>query len=165
MHATVNISDDNIAMDYIRRLKDYREKHGLSQRQLSKVIRCVHSTIYAYEKNKSIPSVNTYNTLADFFNWPRYSPQHSHIPAQAHEIQQDDSLTLPLDFDGDNDNAPPADDKKHRAYSIPEALLDDIRDIATIKGCSMSEIITSVLEEYTAKHKGSLLAIRAIRNS
>lgn len=135
-----NVSDDNIAMEYLRKLHDYRKQHGLSFRQVAKIIHCAPSTICSYENFGSIPDVNSYNALADFFKWPRYSPQHNSVPT----LQES---------------------KKHRAYSIPENLLEDLRDIASVKGCSISEIITSVLTDYTAKHKGSLLAIRELRNS
>lgn len=169
MPAPTNISDDYTAMDYIRRLKDYRKKHGMSLEQVGQIADCSYATINRYENGRYIPDINTYNALADFFKWPRYSPQHNNAPAHAHlpafTQTQEDCATLPLGFTGDNDKTTQPDDKKRRAYSIPENLLDDIRDIATIKGCSMSEIITRILEEYTAKHKGSLLAIRELRNS
>ena len=165
MPGAKNISDDVIAMDYLRSLRACREKHGLTLPQLGKIIGRSHTAVYTYEIGKYIPEINVYNILADFFKWPRYCPQRSISNTTASNDTQNDSLTLPLGLDADNETQTQQDDKKRRAYSIPENLLNDIRDIATIKGCSMSEIITSVLEEYTAKHKGSLLAIRAIRNS
>lgn len=53
---------------FAQRLKQLREKRGLSQRELAKQINMAHSTLGMYEIGEREPDFNTVSKLSSFFN-------------------------------------------------------------------------------------------------
>ncbi len=50
------------------KLRDYRLRLGLSQRQLSEKLNIPQTTLFSYETNASQPPIDTLIKLADFYN-------------------------------------------------------------------------------------------------
>ena len=132
------IDDDPVAMNCVKRLKAERERRGLSQLQLSNLIGCHHSTISHIESQSRSVSVLAYNALAELFSWPRY--------------KQGTCETLKLDFEQ------PAVKPPQSSCGVEEEQLRILRDIASIKGYTVSELLTRL----TAPYAEALSAIRKL---
>lgn len=55
-------------MTFGDRLKELREKHGLTQEQLAKILNITRSTVAGYETKRKQPDYEKLKILADFFN-------------------------------------------------------------------------------------------------
>ena len=153
------VDDDDIAMQNLRSLKSLRLKYNLTQEQLGKIAGCSSTAIYAYENLHRVPSKETYNALAAFFHWREYS----HTPKN---IDMAENHTLSLGFENEVQERQTSEKKDARIHCcISGKLLNDVKDIASIKGCTVSDIITTLLENYVSPYSDAVNSLRKIRNS
>lgn len=57
-------------MEFSERLRQLREKHGYTQKQLADAVHLSKNSICNYEKNVNLPNIETLMSLADIFNVP-----------------------------------------------------------------------------------------------
>jgi transcriptional regulator with XRE-family HTH domain len=57
-------------MEFSERLRQLREKHGYTQKQLADAVHLSKNAICNYEKNVNLPNIETLMLLADIFNVP-----------------------------------------------------------------------------------------------
>ena len=57
-------------MEFSERLRQLREKHGYTQKQLADAVHLSKNAICNYEKNVNLPNIETLMSLADIFNVP-----------------------------------------------------------------------------------------------
>lgn len=57
-------------MEFSERLRQLREKHGYTQKQLADAVHLSKNAICNYEKNVNLPNVETLMSFADIFNVP-----------------------------------------------------------------------------------------------
>ena len=57
-------------MEFSERLRQLREKHGYTQKQLANAVHLSKNAICNYEKNVNLPNIETLMLLADIFNVP-----------------------------------------------------------------------------------------------
>ena len=131
------INDDQVALACVRTLKAERKKRGLTSSQLAKMLHVHPSTISHIENLNRPVSVSIYNSLAAIFKWPLY--------------MQGGNDNLLLNFDCSDR------DTKQSDVVIPEEQLRDIQDIAKIKNCSVSELLSKLIAPYKE-------AVDSIRN-
>lgn len=55
-------------MEFSERLRQLREKHGYTQKQLADAVHLSKNSICNYEKNVNLPNIETLMSLADIFN-------------------------------------------------------------------------------------------------
>ena len=55
-------------MEFSERLRQLREKHGYTQKQLADAVHLSKNAICNYEKNVNLPNIETLMSLADIFN-------------------------------------------------------------------------------------------------
>ncbi len=153
------VDDDDIAMQNLRSLKSLRLKYNLTQEQLGKIAGCSSTAIYVYENLHRVPSPKIYNALAAFFQWPEYS----HTPKN---IEMAENSTLSLGLENEAHKVQTSEKKDaHIHCSISGKLLNDVKDIAAIKGCTVSDIIINLLENYVSPYSDAINSLRKIRNS
>ena len=133
------INDDSVALACIRTLKAERMKRGLTLLQLAHMLHVHPSTICHIENLNRPVSVSIYNSLAAIFKWPLYT--------------QGGNDNLLLNFDCPDRNTKQSD------FVIPEEQLRDIQDIAKIKSCTVSELLSKLIAPYkealdTIRHLG-----------
>ena len=122
------INDDQVALACVRTLKAERKKRGLTSSQLAHMLHVHPSTICHIENLNRPVSVCIYNSLAAIFKWPLYT--------------HGGNGNLLLNFDC------PDRDSKQSDIIIPEEQLRDIQDIAKIKSCSVSELLSMLIAPY-----------------
>ena len=57
-------------MEFSESLRQLREKHGYTQKQLADAVHLSKNAICNYEKNVNLPNIETLMSLADIFNVP-----------------------------------------------------------------------------------------------
>lgn len=57
-------------MEFSERLRQLREKHGYTQKQLADAVHLSKNSICNYEKNVNLPNIETLMSLADILNVP-----------------------------------------------------------------------------------------------
>ena len=57
-------------MEFSERLRQLREKHGYTQKQLADAVHLSKYSICNYEKNVNLPNIETLMSLADIINVP-----------------------------------------------------------------------------------------------
>ena len=133
------INDDTVALACVRTLKAERMKRRLTSSQLAHMLHVHPSTINHIENLNRPVSVSIYNSLAEIFKWPAY--------------KHGGNDNLLLNFDS------PDRDSKQSDVVIPEKQLRDIQDIAKIKSCTVSELLSKLIAPYkealdTIRHLG-----------
>ena len=132
------INDDLIAVKYIKNLRIFRKKAKLTQTELGLMAGVSTDTISRYERHEGDVPVSTYNILADIFRWPHY--------------KQSPNETLSLDFENPKQAEPKQAEPKQAENPCKEfiykAQLAELRAIAGIKGCSVSELLDKLIAPY-----------------
>ena len=131
------INDDTVALACVRTLKAERIKRRLTSSQLAHMLHLHPSTICHIENLNRPVSVSIYNSLAAIFKWPLYT--------------HGGNGNLLLNFDTTDK------DSKQSDIVIPEEQLRDFQDIANIKGCTVSELLSKLIAPYKE-------AVNSIRN-
>lgn len=57
-------------MDFPSKLKEAREAAGLTQVELSRALDVSYSAIQKWEGGSSVPGLDTFIRLSEFFEWP-----------------------------------------------------------------------------------------------
>ena len=145
------IADDPVAMKYIQELQNCRESYGLTQKELGELIGdTTQQMVSNYEKGHVIPSVETYNALANCFSWPLYS-----MPQSTRE-------TLPINFPDDISQDTSSSQKINA--QLPIDLVSSLKELAALKSKSVDEMIVMLLKKAISPYAEALSTLKTIND-
>ena len=159
-----SISDDIVAMANIRRLRQEREKRGLTQLELSEKVGISSQAIISSIELGVRCKVSDYNKLAEYFNWDKYVPCQKELGLNG----MNEELILP--FANEAKRGTIVRRRRQRKYDatkpyvrISECLRKDLSVLATLQERTVSDIIDELLTDYIASYKSLIDSVNALK--
>ena len=95
MKETETINGYSQAKKNISSLYERRQKRGLTTRELSRLSGVSQSQIVDYEAGKSLPTIRSYNKLAQLFGWRKISAKTFRQVRKEQDVPSDEDLAEP----------------------------------------------------------------------